>query len=69
MIALRRGREYLLDLCSQTSTACVEDSLGRHAGCCCGYSPLIALGANTIPTATIDGIANSRSQAKNNASP
>eukprot|EP00913_Durusdinium_trenchii_P001488 g1376.t1 len=28
--------------------------------CCCGYSPLIALGSNTVPVATIDGLSNSR---------
>ncbi|CAK9114439.1 Hypothetical protein SCF082_LOCUS53019 [Durusdinium trenchii] len=54
------SNEYLLDLCSQTSTACLDDDLGRHAGCCCGYSPLIALGSNTVPVATIDGLSNSR---------
>lgn len=54
------SNEYLLDICTQTSTACVETDIGRHVGCCCGYSPLIALGRSTVPTATIDGLAASR---------
>merc|ERR1719401_51905 len=46
-------KEYLLDMCSQTSATCTEKETGRHAGCCCGYLPLLALGkdpaTHTIP--------------------
>lgn len=65
------GNEYLLDICTQTSNACVDVDMGRHVGlwlcvklstapqvswnilnlmwgCCCGYSPLIALGSATV---------------------
>jgi len=47
--------EYLLDQCSQTSAECVDSEWGRHAGCCCGYTPFMAVGQskvnfqNTIP--------------------
>lgn len=27
-----QGNEYLLDICTQTSTACVETDIGRHVG-------------------------------------
>eukprot|EP00435_Cladocopium_sp_Y103_P036524 s840_g9.t1 len=53
---LGASNEYLLDICTQTSNACIDVDMGRHVGCCCGYSPLIALGSATVPTATIDGI-------------
>mmetsp|Transcript_87925 Transcript_87925/g.179605 ORF Transcript_87925/g.179605 Transcript_87925/m.179605 type:complete len:829 (+) Transcript_87925:46-2532(+) len=57
---LGASNEYLLDICTQTSNACVDVDMGRHVGCCCGYSPLIALGSATVPTATIDGISATR---------
>lgn len=51
-------QEYLLDLCSQTSTQCIESPTGRHAGCCCGYLPLLTLGLSTMPVHTIPGLSN-----------
>lgn len=46
-------QEYLLDLCSQDSTACIDHAEASHVGCCCGYMPLLGLGTemgtNTIP--------------------
>eukprot|EP00438_Fugacium_kawagutii_P036673 Skav201374 [mRNA] locus=scaffold176:490609:494030:- [translate_table: standard] len=32
------------------------DLQSLHRCCCCGYSPLIALGSPSVPSATIDGI-------------
>lgn len=52
-------QEYLLDLCSQTSTMCIEKDTGRHAGCCCGYMPLLALGFQNVPVHTIPGLSGS----------
>merc|ERR1719401_770528 len=48
-------KEYLLDMCSQTSATCIEKEKSRHAGCCCGYLPLLALGKDP-PTHTIPGV-------------
>jgi hypothetical protein len=47
--------EYLLDICSQTSKQCVDVPGGRHSGCCCAYSPLLALGMTSPPTHVIPG--------------
>jgi len=48
------NKEYLLDMCSQTSSECIESSYASHVGCCCGYNPVITLGtanaAANIPT-------------------
>lgn len=52
-------QEYLLDLCSQTSTTCIEKNTARHAGCCCGYMPLLALGSQNTPVDTIPGLSGS----------
>merc|ERR1712187_171476 len=52
-------QEYLLDLCSQTSTTCIEKENARHAGCCCGYMPLLALGSQDTPVHTIPGLSGS----------
>jgi len=51
------SQEYLLDLCSQTSMECIENAEGVHAGCCCGYNPIITLGTDGVAagTATILG--------------
>ena len=52
-------QEYLLDLCSQTSTECMDVEQGRHAACCCAYTPALALGkaALELTTHTIPGLA------------
>jgi len=56
-------KEYLLDQCSQTSTECVDSDWGYHAGCCCGYTPFMAVGqekvsfSNTIPGITAEALA------------
>ncbi|CAJ1389492.1 unnamed protein product [Effrenium voratum] len=34
--------EYLLDICAQSSVACLEESAAGHVGCCCGYNPVVA---------------------------
>lgn len=49
-------KEYLLDLCSQSSTECLESSQSSHAGCCCGYNPFLKLGQTYISDSTISGI-------------
>mmetsp|Transcript_49892 Transcript_49892/g.138601 ORF Transcript_49892/g.138601 Transcript_49892/m.138601 type:complete len:846 (-) Transcript_49892:236-2773(-) len=48
--------EYLLDLCSVTSTQCMDSASGRHAGCCCGYVPMLDLGKDSVPADTIPGL-------------
>jgi len=50
--------EYLLDMCSQTSTQCVGAEEGVHVGCCCGYNPVVTLGTSGVArgTPTIAGI-------------
>jgi len=51
--------EYLLDQCSQTSEECLDGAggFGRHAGCCCGYTPFMAVGLEKVGFgATIPGI-------------
>jgi len=54
--------EYMLDACSQTSDECIDAEWGRHAGCCCGYTPFMAVGlekvnyANTIPGITAEAL-------------
>jgi len=40
--------EYLLDMCSQTSTQCVGAEEGVHVGCCCGYNPVVTLGTSGV---------------------
>mmetsp|Transcript_82632 Transcript_82632/g.191994 ORF Transcript_82632/g.191994 Transcript_82632/m.191994 type:complete len:804 (+) Transcript_82632:47-2458(+) len=50
------SKEYLLDICSQTSKECMDVQLGRHAGCCCGYLPLLELGLESITAHTIPGL-------------
>lgn len=35
--------EYLLDICAQESTACLEQD-GGHVTCCCAYHPFTAYG-------------------------
>eukprot|EP00932_Pfiesteria_piscicida_P006474 SRR837773.16416.p1 GENE.SRR837773.16416~~SRR837773.16416.p1 ORF type:complete len:212 (-),score=0.66 SRR837773.16416:177-812(-) len=47
ILALGQGPddEYLLDICSQNSDACVDTKDGVHVGCCCGFNPLMYLGA------------------------
>jgi len=49
-------KEYLLDMCSQTSGSCLEKTSGRHSGCCCAYSPLTAIGKRSMSLFTIPGI-------------
>jgi len=49
-------KEYLLDLCSQNSVACIEEKRSSHAGCCCAYTPHMAVGKQNIESATIPGI-------------
>lgn len=48
------------DGCNRMHTDAPANQFDTFAGCCCGYSPLIALGSNTVPVATIDGLSNSR---------
>mmetsp|Transcript_49891 Transcript_49891/g.138593 ORF Transcript_49891/g.138593 Transcript_49891/m.138593 type:complete len:847 (-) Transcript_49891:236-2776(-) len=50
------SNEYLLDLCSVTSTQCMDSASGRHAGCCCGYVPMLDLGKDSVPVDTIPGL-------------
>jgi len=52
------SNEYLLDLCSQTSQECIDAEEGTHAGCCCGYNPIITLGTPGVAagTPTITGM-------------
>lgn len=52
------SQEYLLDLCSQTSTQCIDGPEGLHVGCCCGYNPVVTLGmAGIAPeNPSIDGL-------------
>jgi len=64
--------EYLLDQCSQTSTECIdgEGGFGRHSGCCCGYTPFMAVGqekvsyANTIPGISAEAFEDSQGLAR-----
>lgn len=49
-------REYLLDICTQTGSRCMEEPQGRHTGCCCAYNPVLALGKVAIPSNTIPGL-------------
>merc|ERR1711871_38025 len=51
------SREYLLDLCSQTSMECIDTEEGSHVGCCCGYNPIITLGTEGVAAGvpTIEG--------------
>ena len=39
--------EYLLDICAQASTACLERATSSHATCCCAYHPFTAYGEVT----------------------
>eukprot|EP00931_Biecheleriopsis_adriatica_P047008 TRINITY_DN27070_c0_g1_i2.p1 TRINITY_DN27070_c0_g1~~TRINITY_DN27070_c0_g1_i2.p1 ORF type:complete len:812 (-),score=140.16 TRINITY_DN27070_c0_g1_i2:87-2522(-) len=57
-VFLGKGRqdEYLLDLCSQNSIACIEEQRSAHAGCCCAYTPHMAVGKKSLESATIPGI-------------
>merc|ERR1719355_282370 len=32
-------QEYLLDICSVTSSECINEPEGKHVGCCCGIIP------------------------------
>jgi len=51
------SKEYLLDMCSQTSLECIQEEESRHVGCCCGYMPLLAVGHYGVSlTQTIPGI-------------
>lgn len=47
-LAIGPEREYLLDICAQGSSLCINDREGyataRHVGCCCAYNPLQGLG-------------------------
>jgi hypothetical protein len=40
-------KEYLLDMCSQTSKECIEAEWGQHVGCCCGYNPVVSFGVES----------------------
>eukprot|EP00933_Yihiella_yeosuensis_P032663 TRINITY_DN26282_c0_g1_i1.p1 TRINITY_DN26282_c0_g1~~TRINITY_DN26282_c0_g1_i1.p1 ORF type:complete len:575 (-),score=132.27 TRINITY_DN26282_c0_g1_i1:89-1813(-) len=58
-------QEYLLDICSQTSKECLGSKHARHAGCCCGYSPHMAVGKPSLSLRTIPGISSGSSLAGN----
>eukprot|EP00933_Yihiella_yeosuensis_P027782 TRINITY_DN21643_c0_g1_i1.p1 TRINITY_DN21643_c0_g1~~TRINITY_DN21643_c0_g1_i1.p1 ORF type:complete len:809 (+),score=150.30 TRINITY_DN21643_c0_g1_i1:134-2560(+) len=43
--AQTRNQEYLLDICPQIGTSkCIDHPEGEHVGCCCAYTPVLALG-------------------------
>lgn len=62
--------EYMLDICAQRSDVCLNDPIGpedaRHAGCCCAYTPHMAIGQYPMPVHTVPGMkafkSNSRSR-------
>mmetsp|Transcript_838 Transcript_838/g.3415 ORF Transcript_838/g.3415 Transcript_838/m.3415 type:complete len:780 (-) Transcript_838:205-2544(-) len=54
--AVGPSSEYLLDICSQTSKKCLDAPTGSHVGCCCGYTPLVALGRRAISHFPMPGI-------------
>jgi len=59
MTGVGKENEYLLDLCSVNSRACLdEEGDGKHAGCCCGYNPITSLGSEPSATGlvTIAGV-------------
>jgi len=62
--------EYLLDQCSQTSEECIDGEWGQHSGCCCGYTPFMAIGqekisdSNTIPGISAEAFEDSEGLAR-----
>jgi hypothetical protein len=50
------NEEYLLDICSQVSTECLESTSARHMGCCCAYNPMASLGKENLSSVTIPGV-------------
>jgi len=52
MLAQGSQEEYLLDICAQENSACIEHKKSGHVGCCCGVNPVVS-------SMTVDGLASS----------
>ena len=37
-------KEFLLDICAQSSDTCLENTLARHVTCCCAFHPFTQFG-------------------------
>ena len=49
LLGVGSRNEYLLDICPQSSSACIEREIAGHVGCCCGLNPIVT------PSMLIDG--------------
>jgi len=55
--------EYLLDICAQQNSACIENEAAGHVSCCCAYHPFTTFG-HPAPPHVIDGISEFESPAR-----
>mmetsp|Transcript_14534 Transcript_14534/g.25555 ORF Transcript_14534/g.25555 Transcript_14534/m.25555 type:complete len:890 (+) Transcript_14534:85-2754(+) len=68
-VAVGPRQEYLLDICAQESTACIEETDSRthsvgHVGCSCGFNPVTTIGFTDVeyPIAGVAGVDSRRLQ-------